>query len=104
MRKKRTIRGIPPRHKILFRKSHKGKDVKIYVKPYEFDEDITVSVSKSYVVWADGAIVLKTDDLEKAEKLYTDKCKAHYDDVHGRFVVGKHILDDGVVKTIGEET
>lgn len=98
------IRRTPPRHKILFRKSHKGKDVKIYVKPYEFDEDITVFVAKSYVVWADGSIALKTDDLEKAENLYTNKCKNYYDDVHGRFTVGKHILDDGVVKTIGEET
>ena len=69
-----------------------------------FDEDITVSVTKRYVVWAEGSIALKTDDLEKAEILYTDKCNGHYVDVLGRCVVGKHILDDGVVKTIGEET
>ena len=68
-----------------------------------FDEDITVSVTERYVVWAEGSIKLKTDDLEKAENLYTDKCKEYYDDVHGRFEIGRHVLDDGVVKTIGEE-
>ena len=97
------IRRIPQSRKILFRKSHKGKDIKIYVEPYVFDEDITVSVTKKYVVWANGSIALKTDDLKKAENIYTDKCKEHYDDVHGRFEIGRHVLDDGVVKTIGEE-
>ena len=97
------IRRIPQSRKILYRKSHKGKDIKIYVEPYVFDEDITVSVTERYVVWAEGSIKLKTDDLEKAENLYTDKCKEYYDDVHGRFEVGRHVLSDGVVKTIGKE-
>lgn len=54
-------------------------------------------------MWANGSILLETDDLGKAEDLYTKECKKLYDDVHGRFAVGIHALVDGVVKTIGEE-
>jgi len=103
LKKLKKIRGIQKRHNILFRKSHKGKDVKIYVKPFIFDENITSPSDKDYIVWANGSILLETDDLGKAEDLYTKECKKLYDDVHGRFAVGIHALVDGVVKTIGEE-
>ena len=102
-KKKKKIREIPKENNILYRKSHKGKDVKIYVKPYVFDEDLTSSSNKDYIVWANGSVLLETDDLGKAEDLYTKECKKLYDDVHGRFTVGRHALVDGVVKTIGEE-
>lgn len=55
------------------------------------------------MVWADGAIVLKTNNLQTAEKEYTKQCKKYYDDVHGEYVVGKHIISGGVIKTLGEE-
>ena len=48
-------------------------------------------------------MILKTDDLKKAEDEYTKQCEKYYDDVHGRFAIGRHALVDGVVKTIGEE-
>ena len=88
---------------ILYRKSHKGKDVKIYFKPYEFDDDIPNSTSKKFVVWANGAILLKTDSLKAAEDKYTTECKKHYKDTHGRFMVGRHTIVNGVIKTLGEE-
>ena len=99
-KKKRAKKQRPD---ILFRKSHKGKDIKIYLKPYDFDDDIVNSTTKDYVVWADGAVVLKTDSLKNAEDEYTKQCQKYYDDVHGRFAVGRHALVDGVVKTLGEE-
>ena len=88
---------------MLYRKSHKGKDIKIFFAPYDFDDDIPSSTTKNYVVWADGAIVLRTDSLKSAEEEYTKQCEKYYDDVHGRFVVGTHAIDDGVIKTIGDE-
>lgn len=99
-KKKRAKKQRPD---ILFRKSHKGKDIKIYLKPYDFDDDIVNSTTKDYVVWADGAVVLKTDSLKNAEDEYTKQCQKYYDDVHGRFAVGRHALVGGVVKTLGEE-
>ena len=92
------------RNNILYRKSHKGKDVKIYFKPYDFDDDIPSSKTKAYVVWSGGKILLKTDSLKTAEEEYTKECKKHYKDVHGRFEVGIHTIVNGVIKTIGEET
>lgn len=89
---------------MLFRKSHKGKDVKLYAAPFPFDEDIPVNTVESFVVWADGSVVLKTNDLKKAENEYTKRCKVYYDDTHGRFDILKHALIDGVVKNVGEET
>ena len=100
---KKKKKAKKKRLNILFRKSHKGKDVKIYFKPYDFDDDITNSTTKDYIVWADGAVILKPDDLKKAEDEYTKQCEKYYDDVHGRFAIGRHALVDGVVKTIGEE-
>ena len=100
---KKKKKAKKKRLNILFRKSHKGKYVKIYFKPYDFDDDITNSTTKDYIVWADGAVILKTDDLKKAEDEYTKQCEKYYDDVHGRFAIGRHALVDGVVKTIGEE-
>jgi hypothetical protein len=49
-------------------------------------------------------MVLKTDSLKLAEERYTKECEKHYDDVHGRFMVGKHTIVNGVIKAIGEET
>ena len=91
------------RNNILYRKSHKGKDVKIYFKPYDFDDDIPSSTTKAYVVWSGGKVLLKTDSLKAAEEEYTKECKKHYKDVHGRFEVGIHTIVNGVIKTIGEE-
>ena len=73
-------------------------------QPFEFDDDITIITTKRYIVWADGDVVLKTNNLKTAEDEYTDQCEKYYDDVHGRFTVGVHALHDGVVKTIGVET
>ena len=78
-------------------------DIKIYFKPYHFDENVPINTSKDYVVWADGAIILKTNNLQTAEKEYTKQCKKYYDDVHGEYGVGKHIIHGGVIKTLGEE-
>ena len=100
----RMIRINQQRLNILYRKSHKGKDVKIYYAPFSFDQDINISTEKKYIVWADGAVALKTDSLKSAEDEYTKQCKKHYNDTHGRFQVGRHILDKGIVKTIGVET
>jgi hypothetical protein len=54
-------------------------------------------------VWAEGGIVLRTDNLLTAEDRYTTECQKHYDDVHGRFQVGTHTIVNGVIKTLGEE-
>lgn len=88
---------------ILYRKSHKGKDIKIFFKPYEFDDEIPNSTAKKYIVWSGGKIHLKTDSLKVAEDEYTKECKKHYKDVHGRYVVGKHSIVNGVIKNLGEE-
>lgn len=88
------------RNSILYRKSHKGKDVKIFFKPYDFDEEITNSTSKKYVVWSSGKIHLKTDSLKTAEEEYTKECKKHYNDTHGRFKVGVHVIQNGIIKKL----
>ena len=72
------------RNSILYRKSHKGKDVKIFFKPYDFDEEITNSTSKKYVVWSSGKIHLKTDSLKTAEETFSSESG-----VDGRMKIGK---------------
>ena len=99
MRKLRKKRGSS----ILYRRSHKGKDVKIFFKPYEFDDDIPNSTTKKYIVWSNGKIHLKTDSLKTAEDEYTKECKKHYNDVHGRYVIGKHAIVNGVIKNLKDE-
>ena len=58
------------------------------------------TTDKKYIVINGEDIELETDSLEEAELKYIELCDAAHSDSTGRFLIGKHKLDNGKVKLI----
>ena len=86
---------------MLYRRCAAGHDIAIYfgiilvaaVHAARKDPD------KYFVVWANNAIVLETDSAEDAEAAYVAECNKEHAS-GGRFVIGTHKLENGVVSVI----
>ena len=55
---------------------------------------------KKYVVVNDEDIELETDSFREAEDKYLELCDAAHSDSKGRYLIGKHKLVNGQVKSI----
>ena len=58
------------------------------------------ATDKKYIVVNDEDIELETDSLPEAEERYLELCDAAHSESVGRYLIGKHKLVDGKVKSI----
>ena len=49
-----------------------------------------------YFVEVDGTVVKRSDSFETVEEYYVDECAKKHGDGHGRFLIGKHHIINGV--------
>jgi|TARA_R100000049_G_C1862725_1_gene25566 hypothetical protein len=59
-------------------------------------ESLTYPSSKDYFVDVDGTVAKTTDSFKVAEEFYVDECEKKHGDGHGRLLVGKHHILNGV--------
>ena len=59
-------------------------------------ETLTYPSSYKYFVDVDGSIVKRSNSFETIEEYYVDECAKKHGDGHGRFLVGKHHIINGV--------
>ena len=49
-----------------------------------------------YFVEVDGSVVRRSDSFKNIEEYYTDECDKKHSNSHGRLIIGKHHLINGV--------
>ena len=59
-------------------------------------ETLTYTSAYTYFLDVDGEIVKKSNSFKVIEEEYVKECAKKHSDGHGRFIIGKHKLLDGV--------
>ena len=66
-------------------------------------ETLTYPSSRyDYFVEVDGTVVKRSDSFETIEEYFVSKCADKHDDGHGRVLIGKHKLVNGVATLFSE--
>ena len=92
---------------MIVRRSSQGYRIRIHrnttpgatrVKTYPdgTKETLTYPSSYTYFVDVDGEIVKKSNSFKVIEEFYVDECAKKYDNGHGRLMVGKHHIINGL--------
>ena len=96
---------------MLIRKSSQGQDLKLYrnttpnstrTKKYSdgTTETLTYPASKKYFLVFNGEIIQRSDNWNTIEQAYVDKCEDEHGGGKGRMMIGKHKLENNVIKEI----
>ena len=59
-------------------------------------ETLTYPSSYNYFVDVDGSVEKKTNSFKTVEEFYNDECAKKHSDTHGRLIIGKTKLINGV--------
>ena len=62
-------------------------------------ETLAYPSAYTYFVDVDGKVAKKTNSFKTAEEYYVDECAKKHGDGHGRLVIGKHHVINGVATT-----
>ena len=93
---------------MIIRKSSQGHRIRLHrnttpnavrTKTYADGTVETLTYPSSrydYFVEVDGEVVKRSDSFETIEEHYVDECAKLYDNGHGRLIVGKHQLINGI--------
>ena len=92
---------------MIIRRCSQGHRVRVHrnttpgatrVKTYSDDsvETLTYPSSYKYFVDVDGTVAKKSDSLKVVEDFYVAECAKKHGDGHGRLLVGKHHIINGV--------
>ena len=92
---------------MIIRRCSQGHRIRIYrnatpgvtrTKKYHdgSTETLTYPSSYNYFIDVDGSIEKKTNSFKTAEEFYNDECAKKHSDTHGRLIIGKTNLINGV--------
>ena len=92
---------------MIIRRCSQGHRVRVHrnttpgvtrVKTYPDDsvETLTYPSSSTYFVDVDGTVAKESDSFETVEEFYVSECAKKHGDGHGRLLVGKHHIINGV--------
>ena len=92
---------------MIIRRCSQGHRVRVHrnttpgvtrVKTYPDDsvETLTYPSSSTYFVDVDGTVAKKSDSLKVVEDFYVAECAKKHGDGHGRLLIGKHHVINGV--------
>ena len=96
---------------MLIRKSSQGHDLKLYrnttpssirTKKYPdgTTETLTYPSSKNYFLVFNGTVIQRSDNWNTIEQAYVDKCDDEHGGGTGRMIIGKHKLENRVIKEL----
>ena len=96
---------------MLIRKSSKGYDLKLYrnttpgatrTKKYPdgTTETLTYPSRYSYFLVYNGEVIKRSNSWDTIEEEYVKECAKKHSDGHGRLIIGKHKLVDGVATNL----
>jgi len=63
-------------------------------------ETLAYPSSYAYFVDVDGEVVKRSNSFDTIEEYYVSECAKKHDDGHGRLIIGKHKLENGIAKVL----
>ena len=97
---------------MLIRKCSQGHDIKIYrnttpnaVRKKTYTDGTVETLTYpsggyDYFLMVDGSIAKRSDSWKNIEEEYVKQCAKVHEDGHGRVLIGKHKLENCVIKTL----
>lgn len=96
---------------MIIRKCSQGHRIRIHrnttpgvkrIKNYKdgSTETLTYPSNYTYFVDVDGVVVKKTNSFKVAEDFYVAECIKKHGNSHGRLVIGKHKLVNGIITAL----
>ena len=96
---------------MLIRKSSQGHYLRLYrnttpgaVRTKKYPDGTTETLSYpsryKYFLVLDGEIIKRSDSWATIEQAYVDECDSRHGGGTGRMIIGKHKLEDCVIKTL----
>ena len=90
------VRRCSQGHRVRVHKNTKPGAKRTKTYPAVSTETVEYPSSKDYFVDVDGTVAKTTDSFKVAEEFYVAECAKKHGDGHGRLLVGKHHILNGV--------
>ena len=90
------IRKSSQGHRIRLHKNTTPGATRTKTYPDGTVETLPYPSSYDYFVEVDGEVVKRSDSFKTIEEHYVDECAKLYDNGHGRLLIGKHQLINGI--------
>jgi len=90
------IRRCSQGHRVRLHKNTSPSATRVKTYPDGTKETLTYPSSYDYFVDVDGTVAKKTSSFKVAEEFYVAECAKKHGDGHGRILIGKHHIINGV--------
>tara|TARA_Y100001951_G_scaffold44822_1_gene35412 strand:+ start:441 stop:890 length:450 start_codon:yes stop_codon:yes gene_type:complete len=93
------VRRCSQGHRVRIHRNTTPGATRIKTYPDGTKETLTYPSSYDYFVDVDGTVAKKTNSFKTAEEFYVSECAKKHGDGHGRLIIGKHHVINGVATT-----
>tara|TARA_R100001082_G_scaffold6820_1_gene4302 strand:+ start:118 stop:561 length:444 start_codon:yes stop_codon:yes gene_type:complete len=90
------VRRCSQGHRIRLHKNTSPGSTRVKTYPDGTKETLTYPSSYTYFVDIDGSIAKKSNSFKVVEEFYVSECSKKHDNGHGRLIIGKHHIINGV--------
>ena len=90
------IRRCSQGHRVRLHKNTTPNTTRVKTYRDGTQETLTYPSSYDYFVDVDGTVAKKTNSFKTAEEFYVAECAKKHEDGHGRILIGKHHIINGV--------
>ena len=90
------IRRCSQGHRVRVHRNTTPGATRVKTYPDDSVETLTYPSSSTYFVDVDGTVAKKSDSLKVVEDFYVAECAKKHGDGHGRLLIGKHHIINGV--------
>jgi len=90
------VRRCSQGHRVRLHKNTSPSATRVKTYRDGTQETLTYPSSYDYFVDIDGTVAKKTNSFKTAEEFYVTECAKKHGDGHGRILVGKHHIINGV--------
>ena len=90
------VRRCSQGHRVRVHRNTTPGATRVKTYPDGTTETLAYPSAYTYFVDVDGKVAKKTNSFKTAEEYYVDECAKKHGDGHGRLVIGKHHVINGV--------
>ena len=90
------VRRCSQGHRVRVHRNTTPGATRVKTYPDGTTETLAYPSAYKYFIDVDGKVVKKTNSFKTAEEYYVDECAKKHGDGHGRLIIGKHHVINGV--------
>ena len=90
------VRRCSQGHRVRLHRNTTPGATRVKTYPDGTKETLAYPSSYDYFVDVDGEVVKRSNSFKVIEEFYVDECAKKYDNGHGRLIMGKHHIINGV--------